>query len=166
MIKPIPARVPKSDWLQVPGRSDGAYEEDARNNVPGVVLGVAVGAGGARDCECEERAEERCDPARVSARPSRAGVIRDARSRKDSHMLQSCAGGLMRRTDDRGKATAKVEGGERRQRWMRLSFERGARSEERVPWFAAEREGARTPPWTTSRRFLFLTSAVIRSFHC
>jgi hypothetical protein len=50
----------------------------------------------------------------------------------------------MGRTDGRGKATAKVEGGERRQRWMRLSFERGARSEERVPWFAAKGKGMST----------------------
>jgi hypothetical protein len=54
MTKPIQARVPKSDWLQLTHRSDRAYEEDARRNVLGVVLGVAVGARGAREGEGEE----------------------------------------------------------------------------------------------------------------
>jgi hypothetical protein len=89
MKKPTPARVPKSDWLQLPGRSDGAYEEDARRNVLGVVLRVAISAHGGREREREEGAGEGCDPAPVSAQPGRADVKRDARSRKDIHMLPS-----------------------------------------------------------------------------
>jgi hypothetical protein len=89
MTKLIPARVPKSDWLQLPGRSDRAYDQDERKNVLGVKLGVAFGARGAREREREERAGKCCDPAHVSAQP-RVIHADQGRTDEEGHVVVVC----------------------------------------------------------------------------